>query len=120
MSENQTKVSVKGKCVHIDINKGWHAITVGWNDGKYDQAITIQFKEDKLLTKPEVGDIVEMSGYCGSKEWKGRYFTNVNGAFCKVTKNERQNPPAHPDGNIPSANNQEVVSIEEDGDSIPF
>ena len=50
-------------------------------DGQYPKDIAIQFTKDKcdLLDKVNVGDSATVSFNIESKEFKGRYYTNLTG-----------------------------------------
>lgn len=59
--------------------------------------------------KVRVGNVVDIAGYLGSREGKGRYFTSVRGTYCKVNGETRSEPargraapaPSQGDDDIP-------------------
>ena len=113
-------MEVKGKVVKkLPIESGisksekvWKKQVIVVNTGAdYNPEIAIQaFGDDKIkdLNKLSVGDSVLIKCNVSSREYKGRYFHNIDGYwFTKNTKNEGHDP-------------NEVMPDEQQDDDLPF
>ncbi len=91
MSENQNKVVLTGTVINVDMkNEKYPKYTVKESgNAEYPMTITFDCNSSKIQTLPLKGDNVEMSGYVGSREWNGRYFTGVSCVYCKVLEKHK-------------------------------
>ena len=95
MSEDkiQTAVKMVGKVINVDMkNEKFPKVTLEEqnSDSQYPTVLTFDLNTEKVRTLPQMGDMVEASGYVGSREWHGRYFTGVRCSFCKVLGNSHK------------------------------
>ena len=73
--------------------------------GEYDNHLAFQFgKELDSRADVKVGQHVDITGYVGSRQTNGRYYTNVRGTYCKVVggtatsgREKRGQAPPHDD-----------------------
>jgi len=74
--------------------------------GKWPSYVAFDFGGDRLDDRAAIpiGSRVEVSGYIGSRDWKGKWYTNIKGTFCKLvssvaTGDDRSNqaPPMDDD-----------------------
>lgn len=112
MSEEITevKVSINGEVIAQEVRGDYVAYIVSDKTGEYETILKFDFKADKLQKMPQKGDKVYMSGFAGAREWKGKYYVGVRGAFSKILSGSS---PAPVKSESPS-------SSEEDGDDVPF
>ena len=84
MSENktETKVSITGKVAAVTENRGYFECVVRDNSVEYETLLKLSFKADKY-TKPKVGEEVTASGYVSSREYNGKYYTDVRGTYIR-------------------------------------
>ncbi len=87
-AKTETRISIVGDVVHTSSARGYSTFVVSDKTGEYETVVAFDFKDDRIQSPPSVGDKVEMSGYVSSREWNGKYFTNVRGSFSKVTSGD--------------------------------
>lgn len=83
-AKSETKITIVGEVVHTSSARGYTTFVVSDKSGEYENLVALDFKDDRIQYPPKEGDKVEMSGYVSSREWNGKYYTNVRGSFSKV------------------------------------
>ncbi len=102
------KIQVKNKpviAVIDDRNGQYPRITIVVEDnaaGKYPDNLAFEFRKVDTVSNVAVGDVVNIGGYLGSRNAKGRWYTGINGALCEVVSKagSRQAPQAQEDDNF--------------------
>lgn len=79
--------------------------------GQYPKKVCLQLFGDKVNECPNVGDEVKVSFDAESREWQGRWFTQLNA--WKVEKQVAQPPAAAPQ-------QASQAQTQEDNDPLPF
>lgn len=101
MSENEakteTRVTILGEVIHTSSARGYTTFVVSDKTGEYETIIAFDFKDDRIQNPPKQGDQVEMSGYVSSREWNGKYYTNIRGSFSKVVTGNKSEVQASND-----------------------
>lgn len=81
-NKTRTKIDITAPVIYISEERnGYVTVAVKEDSGEYPTTIAIDFKGDKVNAK--VGDVVQMSGYASSREYKGRYYTGIRGTWFK-------------------------------------
>jgi hypothetical protein len=88
-------------------------------DDQYPQTIPVEFTQDKtnLLDNFNTGDIVKIGINLRGTEWKGKYFSNINGWQISKGEKEKSANSFMPDRQ--SINNM-MEYAEEQHDDLPF
>lgn len=114
--KTKTSVTVVGEIINIFYKNGYTSFVVKDSSGEYDSIVAFDFKNENIKGEPSEGNQVEMSGYTGSREYQGKYYTNVRGSFCRVLSkgNTSSSEPAQSEA---SADSQEDAF---EDDNVPF
>jgi hypothetical protein len=94
-TKTETKVTVIGKIIHVNMDRPDYPKYTVEETGKdqYPAVVTFDINPQKTKQLPVMGDNVEMSGYVGSRLWNGKYFTGVRCTFCKILGSAPQSIP---------------------------
>ena len=90
----EVKGTVKAILATETLNDGFKKrVIVVTEQGEYPKDIAIEFLKDKtaLLDKFKVGEAVTIGINIQSREWQGKWFTNVNGFRIKSDNDIVQN-----------------------------
>lgn len=83
-NKTQTKITITAPLIFKGNanDYGWMQVAVKEDSGEYPTTIAMDFKEDKVK-ECKVGDIVELTGYVNSREYNGKFYTQINGNWFK-------------------------------------
>jgi hypothetical protein len=113
-------ITIKGHVLDVQEQSGtsekgdWKRVTVVVETAdKYNNTVPVQFFNPEFSVKK--GDEVEVRAYVGGREYKGKYFSTIDGRELSVLSGGQQAPPKAP---TPSSPKEEA--FENDTDDLPF
>lgn len=110
------KIEITATCSHVgDVESigqnGFKKRTFALKDesGQYPKLVAFALKKDKvnLIDRRHVGSTVKAIGYVESREWQGRYFTEVTAVGVEIVSAAKTAPAIPPPAAVEEADTDE-------------